>query len=262
MKIKLLAALLLSGLLAYACASDDYNTQKGAAIGAIGGALVGQAIGHNTAGTLIGAAGGALVGAVAGNAVDQSNQERRMQAQNALPPPPAAPPPPPPPPPQTMGAPGPEEAPPGQWVDVPGEWVNGKWVPPHRAWVPVNPTGEPEASAPPPPEYAPPAPPEVYPVPGTYVYFVPGVNVDIFFYHGYWWRPFGGRWYRAGVYNGPWYYVPGRGVPRVLVTLPPGYRRVPPGWRPIPYVELHRNWDRWERERHWDHREGHWEEHH
>ena len=83
MKIKLLAALLLSGLLAYACASEDYNTQKGAAIGAIGGALVGQAIGHNTAGTLIGAAGGALVGAVAGNAVDQSNQRGVRSAERA-----------------------------------------------------------------------------------------------------------------------------------------------------------------------------------
>ena len=119
MKIKLPAAVLLSTLLVYACASEDYNTQKGAAIGAIGGALVGQAIGHNTAGTLIGAAGGALVGAVAGNAVDQSNQEKRpkrrqwhrrrcLRRHPLYAPPPAAP---------------PQEAPPGQWVDVPGEWV-------------------------------------------------------------------------------------------------------------------------------------------
>ncbi len=241
MKIKLLAPLILSGLLAYACASENYNTQKGAAIGAIGGALAGQAIGRNTAGTLIGAAGGALVGAVAGNAVDQANQERRAQSQSAPPPPPA------------VVAPPPEEEPPGQWVEVPGEWVNGKWVPPHRAWVPINPSGEPEASAPPPPAYAPPAPPEVYPIPGSYVYFVPGIDVDIFFYRGYWWRPFGGRWYRAGAYNGPWYYMAGPRVPQVLVTLPPGYRRVPPGYHRIPYGELHRNWDRWERERHWDH---------
>jgi hypothetical protein len=62
MKTKGLA--LLAVLLACSCASEGYNTQKGAAIGAIGGALAGQAIGHNTAGTLIGAASGALVGAV------------------------------------------------------------------------------------------------------------------------------------------------------------------------------------------------------
>jgi hypothetical protein len=27
----------------------------------------------------------------------------------------------------------------GQWVEVPGQSVNGKWVPPHKAWVPDNP---------------------------------------------------------------------------------------------------------------------------
>jgi hypothetical protein len=29
--------------------------------------------------------------------------------------------------------------PPGQWVTVAGQWVNGKWVPEHTVWVPVNP---------------------------------------------------------------------------------------------------------------------------
>ncbi len=24
----------------------------------------------------------------------------------------------------------------GQWVHVPGMWIDGRWVPPHRAWVP------------------------------------------------------------------------------------------------------------------------------
>lgn len=31
------------------------------------------------------------------------------------------------------------ENPPGKWVTVPGQWVDGKWVPSHRAWVAVNP---------------------------------------------------------------------------------------------------------------------------
>lgn len=31
------------------------------------------------------------------------------------------------------------ETPPGQWVTVAGQWVNGKWVPAHNVWVPVNP---------------------------------------------------------------------------------------------------------------------------
>ncbi len=36
-------------------------------------------------------------------------------------------------------APPPAQSPPGEWVVVPGQWVDGKWVPSHRAWVPVNP---------------------------------------------------------------------------------------------------------------------------
>ncbi len=27
----------------------------------------------------------------------------------------------------------------GQWVDVPGQYVDGRWVPPHKAWVPDSP---------------------------------------------------------------------------------------------------------------------------
>ncbi len=30
-------------------------------------------------------------------------------------------------------------APPGQWVTVRGQWVNGTWIPAHNVWVPVNP---------------------------------------------------------------------------------------------------------------------------
>jgi hypothetical protein len=29
--------------------------------------------------------------------------------------------------------------PPGEWITVPGQWVNGQWIPSHQAWVPVNP---------------------------------------------------------------------------------------------------------------------------
>ena len=31
------------------------------------------------------------------------------------------------------------ESPPGEWVTVPGQWVDGRWVPQHRVWVPPNP---------------------------------------------------------------------------------------------------------------------------
>jgi hypothetical protein len=127
MKKQLAMLLMLSVVLVtYGCATEGYNTQKGAALGAMGGALAGQAIGHNTTGTLIGLAGGALAGAIAGNAVDQT----RYRNQAAAVPPPAAYNPPRPPS---------SEAPPGEWITVPGQWQGGKWVPSHRAWVPVNP---------------------------------------------------------------------------------------------------------------------------
>ena len=107
---------------------------------------------------------------------------------------------------------------------------------------------------PPPGEALPPytfaAPPDVVPIPGTYAYFVPGIGVDVLFYGGYWYRSFRGRWYGAPSYNGPWIFMPGPRVPRVLFSLPPGWRRVPPGYHRIPHAELHRNWQRWEREKH------------
>jgi hypothetical protein len=60
---------------------DRYNTQKGAAIGAGAGALIGQAIGGNTEGTLIGLAAGTILGALVGNAVDQDYEAARDAAQ-------------------------------------------------------------------------------------------------------------------------------------------------------------------------------------
>ena len=174
----------------------------------------------------------------------------------------------------------------GEWVEVPGQWIGGTWVPPHKAWVPANTpppppttgaqTGPPPASpppqgytpkappgygpvepeadyGPPPPSYAFSAAPDVVPVPGTYVYFVPNIGPEILFYHGYWYRPFRGYWYRGLSYNGPWVYLPPRSVPRPLILLPPGYRRGPYRYHPVPHGELRRNWERWERERHWSH---------
>ena len=104
----------------------------------------------------------------------------------------------------------------------------------------------------PPPAYVVPAPPPLAAIPGSYVYVAPGLDVDILFYHGYWWRPYEGRWYRARHYNGPWGYMSGKRVPRAIIALPPDYRRVPPGYERIPYGQMKKNWGRWERERHWD----------
>jgi hypothetical protein len=79
--------------------------------------------------------GGLLAGAIIGSALSQPRyvapqpvyayQPTRIYA----PPPPAVP----------YGPAYVEAPPPGQWVIVPERWVNGRWVPAHRAWVPVNP---------------------------------------------------------------------------------------------------------------------------
>ena len=95
-------------------------------------------------------------------------------------------------------------------------------------------------------------PPVVVVVPGTYVYFAPDVQVDILFFHGYWYRPHEGRWYRATGYNGPWVYLEPAHVPGVIVHLPPNYHHVPPGHQRIPYGQLKKNWSTWEKEKHWD----------
>lgn len=46
--------------------------------------------------------------------------------------------PPPPPPVYVYPAPSYREDPPGEWVTVPGRWVDGRWVPAHRVWVPID----------------------------------------------------------------------------------------------------------------------------
>ncbi|MBI5641227.1 MAG: hypothetical protein HZA17_12465 [Nitrospirae bacterium] len=96
------------------------------------------------------------------------------------------------------------------------------------------------------------APPHLVFIPGTYAYFVPDIDVDILFYHGYWYRPHEGRWYRARGYNGPWAYTPSHRVPRPLMQLPPDYRIAPPGHERIPYGQLRKKWRTWERDKYWD----------
>jgi hypothetical protein len=158
--LKFLTMIAAIAFLATACVSDGQNTQRGAVLGGILGAVAGQAIGHNTAGTLIGAGAGALTGAVIGNTHDQQVMEWRMQ--DRYPDYPERPygtyyGPESPYGPQTpyatekpYAALPPEgyrsspqghypEPPAGHWVNVPGQWANGKWVPSHKIWVPVNP---------------------------------------------------------------------------------------------------------------------------
>lgn len=109
------------------------------------------------------------------------------------------------------------------------------------------------------------APPEVVVLPETEVYTVPSVQEDIFFVNGYWWRPWGGRWYRSLRYDGGWGFYSG---------VPVWYGGVYHGWRenyrlglwgghpwhhhPISHHDLHANWRTWHNTGHWnkpEHRE-------
>jgi hypothetical protein len=96
------------------------------------------------------------------------------------------------------------------------------------------------------------APPPLVVIPGTYAYFAPEADVDIVFFHGFWYRPYEGRWFRARGYNGPWGVIaPGR-VPGVLIDLPPDFRHTYRDHPRIGYRDFNRNWRGWERNRHWE----------
>src|SRR5665647_71799 len=104
------------------------------------------------------------------------------------------------------------------------------------------------------------APPDVIVMPDTDdVYVDPDINADLFFWNGWWWRLWEGRWYRSHYYNRGWSYYK---------TVPSFYFDVDPGWRGyyrdrnwyghrwdyerIPSQRLQQNWKSWQNDRHWD----------
>jgi hypothetical protein len=102
-------------------------------------------------------------------------------------------------------------------------------------------------------------PPELVVIPETNVYAVPGVDADIYFYGGWWWRPWEGQWYRSRNYDSGWGYYQGR---------PSFYRSVPSDWRNnykenrwkghpwnqqrVPHQQVQQNWRGWEKNKHWE----------
>jgi len=109
------------------------------------------------------------------------------------------------------------------------------------------------------------APPDVIAMPDTNdVYVAPDINADLFFWNGWWWRLWEGRWYRSHYYNQGWGYYN---------TVPSFYFDVDPGWRGyyrdhnwyghrwnyerIPNQQLQQNWKSWHNDRHWE-RQGTW----
>jgi flagellar biosynthesis GTPase FlhF len=112
-------------------------------------------------------------------------------------------------------------------------------------------------SLPPPIVFA--APPEVVVLPETYVYAVPDVDADMFFYNGWWWRLWDGRWYRSYRYDSGWAYY--QSVPSFYAGIPPGWRNDfrDHRWRGhqwnyqrIPQQQVQRNWKGWEKSKHWE----------
>ncbi len=131
-----------------------------------------------------------------------------------------------------------------------------------QSMEPTEPDDFLETNLPPPIPFA--APPELIVLPETYVYVAPDVDVDIFFYNGWWWRPWGGHWYRSRYYNRGWGYY--NSVPRFYFDIDPGWRGYyrDRNWyghrwdyQRIPNQRLQQNWKRWQNDRRWE-RQGTW----
>jgi len=104
-----------------------------------------------------------------------------------------------------------------------------------------------------------PAPPQVVVIPGTNAYAVPDVEDEIFFYSGWWWRPWEGRWYRSRYYDRGWNHY--RHAPSFYSHVYPGWRNdyrqhqwrgEPWGHRMVPYNDVRRNWRHWGRSGYWN----------
>src|SRR4030042_1638483 len=124
---------------------------------------------------------------------------------------------------------------------------------------PLEGTSEKTNTIPLPPPFLLPGPPQLVVMPETNVYAVPDVDVDVFFYGGWWWRPWEGRWYRSQRYDSGWSHYQG---------TPSFHRSVPSGWRNdykqrrwkgqqwdhqrVPHQQAQQNWSRWEKDRHWE----------
>jgi hypothetical protein len=91
-------------------------------------------------------------------------------------------------------------------------------VAPYRE--PIEPSNSGEANRPPPIPFA--EPPNVIVLPGTDVYVVPGIEADIFFQGGWWWRQWRGNWYRSKYYDHGWAHHR---------DYPSWHRKIPHDWR-------------------------------
>jgi hypothetical protein len=102
------------------------------------------------------------------------------------------------------------------------------------------------------------APPLMVVLPETEVYVAPDYDQDLYFYQGFWWRPWGGRWYRSLNYDSGWEFYHG---------VPGWYGGVYPRWRDnyrnhmwggqrwdyrsVPYGDVRTNWKSWQSSGYW-----------
>ena len=107
------------------------------------------------------------------------------------------------------------------------------------------------------------APPQVVVLPDTDdVYVDPDLDVDLFFWNGWWWRFWEGRWYRSQYYNQAWVYYDN--VPSFYFDVDPDWRGYyrnhdwhghPWNFERIPNRELHQNWKGWRNDKYWQKQE-------
>jgi len=62
------------------------------------------------------------------------------------------------------------------------------------------------------------------PYPRSRIYFVPDINLNVFFHSGYWWGYRDGRWFRAKNYKGPWNSIRPNRVPSPIYRVPRDYK--------------------------------------
>ena len=67
-------------------------------------------------------------------------------------------------------------------------------------------------------------PPEIVFVPGLGIYFVPNLEMEIFFYRGFWWSRRGNYWYSSRYYRSGWKIASDREVPGPVFRVPRDYR--------------------------------------
>jgi hypothetical protein len=145
-----------------------------------------------------------------------------------------------------------------EYLQAPPTGENLEAPPVTSEYLQTPPTGENLEAPPVTSEYL--EAPDVIPLPETdNVYVVPDLDIDVFFWNGWWWRPWQGGWYRSQYYSRGWGHY--GGIPTFYYDVDPGWRRYyrdrnwygnPWRYERIHSRNLHQNWRQWHNDRHWE----------